>query len=154
MTWWNSQLTHLKVSSVLKMSILLWFVKKSVQFSVVMVVNMVCDGQGCLWSFLTDDSSVSNDGKSPPAVSSVEGAGGVVDSSDVGSEGLGLAGGTLARLHGTRGQRGRQHGPQGQHGPQEQRGQQGGQQHGRRDGQRQQGGRQGQPRGRQPVRRR
>jgi len=85
----------------LKMLILLWFVKKSVQFSVVMVVNMVCDGQGCLWSFLTDDSSVSNDGKSPPAVSSVEGAGRVVDSSDVGSEGLGLGGGpvlTLVRL--------------------------------------------------------
>jgi len=85
----------------LKMSILLWFVKKSVRFSVVMVVNMVCDGQGCLWSFLTDDSSVSDDGKSPPAVGSVEGAGRVVDSSDVGSEGLGLGGGpvlTLVRL--------------------------------------------------------
>ena len=62
--------------------------------SSVMVVNMV-------GSFLTDDSSVSNNGKSPPAVSSVEGAGGVVDSGDGGSEGLGLGGGpvlTLVRL--------------------------------------------------------
>merc|ERR1711970_1087784 len=68
--------------------------QKSVQISV------VCDGcqHGCLWSFLTDDSSVSNDGKSPPAVSSVEGAGGVVDSSDIGSEGLGLGGGPVLSL--------------------------------------------------------
>merc|ERR550539_139716 len=81
-----------KESSIL--SILLWFVRRSVKFSV------VCDGrrQGCWWSFLTDESSVSNDSKSPPAVSSVEGAGGVVDSGDGGAEGLGLGGGPVLAL--------------------------------------------------------
>ena len=81
-----------KESSIL--SILLWFVRMSVKFSV------VCDGrrQGCWWSFLTDESSVSNNGKSPPAVSSVEGAGGVVDSGDGGAEGLGLGGGPVLAL--------------------------------------------------------
>jgi len=52
-----------------------------------MVVGVI----DCL-SFLTNDSSVSNNGKSPPAVGSVEGAGGVVDSGNGGSEGLGLGG--------------------------------------------------------------
>ena len=55
---------------------------------------------GC-WSFLTNDSSMSNNSKSVPAVSSVEGAGRVVDGGDVSSEGLGLGGGpvlTLERL--------------------------------------------------------
>ena len=76
------------------MSILLWFVRKSVKFSV------VSNGRqhDCWWSFLTDDSSVSNDGESPPAVGSVEGAGGVVDSGDGGSEGLGLGGGPVLAL--------------------------------------------------------
>ena len=54
---------------------------------------------GC-WSFLTNDSSMSNNSKSPPAVGSVEGAGGVVDSGNVGSEGLGLGGGPVLSLEG------------------------------------------------------
>jgi len=57
-------------------------------FSCLLMVVGVID---CL-SFLTNDSSVSNNGKSPPAVGSVEGAGGVVDSGNGGSEGLGLGG--------------------------------------------------------------
>ena len=51
--------------------------------------------------FSTNDSSMSNNSKSVPAVSSVEGAGRVVDGGDVSSEGLGLGGGpvlTLERL--------------------------------------------------------
>ena len=63
------------------------------------VFSCLCGRQhGCWWSFLTDDSSVSNDGKSLPAVCSVEGAGGVVDSGDGGSEGLGLGGGPVLAL--------------------------------------------------------
>ena len=41
---------------------------------------------------------MSNNGKSPPAVGSVEGAGGVVDSGDGGAEGLGLGGGPVLAL--------------------------------------------------------
>ena len=48
--------------------------------------------------FLTEESSVSNNGKSLPAVSSVEGAGRVVDGGDGGSEGLGLGGGPVLAL--------------------------------------------------------
>jgi len=43
---------------------------------------------------------MSNNSKSPPAVGSVEGAGGVVDSGNVGSEGLGLGGGPVLSLEG------------------------------------------------------
>ena len=41
---------------------------------------------------------MSNHGKSPPAVGSVEGAGGVVDSGDGGTKGLGLGGGPVLAL--------------------------------------------------------
>merc|ERR1719420_1388585 len=45
---------------------------------------------------------MSNNSKSPPAVSSVEGAGRIVDGGDVGSEGLGLGGGPVLALVGLR----------------------------------------------------
>merc|ERR1719347_590046 len=65
---------------------------ESFQLSVV-VVNMVQ-----LVEFLTEESSVSNNSKSLPAVSSIEGAGRVVDSGDGGSKGLGLGGGPVLAL--------------------------------------------------------
>merc|ERR1719347_1913106 len=65
---------------------------ESFQLSVV-VVNMVQ-----LVEFLTEESSVSNNSKSLPAVSSIEGAGRVVDSCDGGSKGLGLGGGPVLAL--------------------------------------------------------
>ena len=70
----------------------IWFIRKSVKLFVALVDIR------CSWSFSTMESSVSNNSKSPPAVSSVEGAGRVVDSSDVGSEGLGLGGGPVLAL--------------------------------------------------------